>query len=247
MRKSAPALVIPLILLALLCVCAGPDAGGNKESPAAADYAAQRQAMVKHQIQARAVKDPRVLAAMRKVPRHEFVPAEQKANAYSDRPLPIGYDQTISQPYIVAFMSEALRIGPGARVLEIGTGSGYQAAVLTEMGAEVYSIEIVCPLAEQARKDLDRIGYSRVVTKCGDGYQGWPEPAPFDAVIVTAAPDHVPAPLLDQLKPGGRLVIPVGTGYQQLKRFTKTDKGMKEEDLLPVVFVPMTGEAEKKQ
>jgi protein-L-isoaspartate(D-aspartate) O-methyltransferase len=218
----------------------GPDSKQDK-------YEKQRESMVKRQIEARGVKDALVLKAMRKVPRHEFVPENVKHMAYADHPLPIGLDQTISQPYIVAFMTEALKIKPGDKVLEIGTGSGYQAAVLGEITENVYSIEIICELEKRAKKDLDRLGYKDVVTKCGDGYQGWTEEAPFDAVIVTAAPDHVPQPLIDQLKVGGRLVIPVGAYFQELIRITKTKDGKKEERLLGVRFVPMTGEAEKKK
>jgi protein-L-isoaspartate(D-aspartate) O-methyltransferase len=217
-------------------------------SAAADQFQAQRERMVREQIAARGIKDPAVLAAMGKVLRHEFVPDSIKKMAYSDQALPIGLDQTISQPYVVAFMSEALQLKRGDRVLEIGTGSGYQAAVLAELTDQdkVYSIEIICELAERARKTLDRLEYKQVVTKCGDGYRGWPEHAPFDAIIVTAAPDHVPQPLLDQLKPGGRLVIPVGKFFQELKRFTRTETGFKEESLLPVMFVPMTGEAQER-
>jgi protein-L-isoaspartate(D-aspartate) O-methyltransferase len=209
-------------------------------------FARLRDAMVRKQIEGRGVKDPATLSAMGAVPRHEFVPTRIQHAAYEDYPLPIGLDQTISQPYIVAFMTEALMLKPGDRVLEIGTGSGYQAAVLAEIVDDVFSIEILCELEERARKDLDRLGYGAVKTKCGDGYQGWPEHAPFDAVIVTAAPDHVPQPLIDQLEVGGRMVIPVGSQYQELVRFTRTDAGVKRERLLGVRFVPMTGAAEKK-
>jgi protein-L-isoaspartate(D-aspartate) O-methyltransferase len=202
--------------------------------------------MVRRQIEARGVRDPATLSAMGAVPRHEFVPKRIQRSAYEDYPLPIGLDQTISQPYIVAFMTEALMLEPGDRVLEIGTGSGYQAAVLAEITDEVFSIEILCELEERARRDLDRLGYTSVKTKCGDGYRGWPEHAPFDAVIVTAAPDHVPHFLVEQLKVGGRLVIPVGSQYQELIRLTKTNDGVERERLIGVRFVPMTGEAEKK-
>ena len=227
--------------------CEEEKSGDKKEETQPDRYREERLAMVERQIKGRGVKDPLVLEAMKSVPRHEFVPDPQKKNAYQDRPLPIGHKQTISQPYIVAFMTEALGIKPGDKVLEIGTGSGYQAAVLAEITDNVWSIEIVCPLAERAEKDLDRLGYDEVVTKCGDGYKGWPEHAPFDAVIVTAAPDHVPRPLVEQLKVGGRLLIPVGDFYQELKRITKTEDGVKEERLLPVRFVPMTGEAENRK
>lgn len=222
---------------------AAPGSGG--EAAQEEKYARQRERMVKEQIEARGVKDPAVLRAMRKVPRHEFVPAEYRDRAYADHPLPIGRGQTISQPYIVAYMTEALELKPGDRVLEIGTGSGYQAAVLAEITDEVYSVEIICPLLEQARLTLDRLGYRNVATRCADGYQGWPEHAPFNAIIVTAAPDHVPRPLVDQLAMAGRLVIPVGDYDQELIRLRKTPEGIKEERLLPVRFVPMTGEAEK--
>jgi protein-L-isoaspartate(D-aspartate) O-methyltransferase len=202
--------------------------------------------MVQEQIAARGVRDSRVLAAMKKVPRHAFVPEGLQSVAYSDQPLPIGHGQTISQPYVVAFMSEALELKAKDRVLEIGTGSGYQAAVLAELAREVYSIEIVEPLARQAEERLRRLGYTNVTLRVGDGYRGWPEAAPFDAIMVTAAPDHVPQPLVDQLREGGRLIVPVGRFSQDLVRIRRTDKGIKKEYLLPVRFVPMVGEAEKE-
>lgn len=173
-------------------------------------FLAQRERMVSEDIQARGVSDARVLEAMRAVPRHLFVPERYLARAYDDTPLPIGEGQTISQPYIVALMSQLLEVEPGEKVLEVGTGSGYQAAVLAQMGARVWSVEIVPTLAQQARQRLDRLGHEDVQTRVGDGYFGWAEEAPFDAIIVTAAPDHVPPPLLAQLKPTGRMVIPVG-------------------------------------
>src|SRR5256886_15380267 len=211
-----------------------------------ADFPAQRERMVKEQIVMRGVVEERVLAAMRKVPREEFVPAEFRAESYTDRPLPIGYDQTISQPFIVAFMTEALRLAPGDRVLEIGTGSGYQAAILAELVAEVYSIEIIEPLAKTAEATLERLGYKNVHVKAGDGYKGWPEHAPFDAVTVTCAPDHVPQPLIDQLKEGGRMIIPVGGfGDQELYLLQKKNGELQRRAVLPVRFVPMTGEAMK--
>ncbi|MCZ7585472.1 MAG: protein-L-isoaspartate(D-aspartate) O-methyltransferase [Deltaproteobacteria bacterium] len=206
------------------------------------DDAKWRDAMVRLTIEARGVKDGHVLAAMRKVPRHEFVPPAQRRLAYSDTPLPIGHDQTISQPYIVAFMTEALKLKPGDKVLEIGTGSGYQAAVLAAITDKVFTIEIVCGLAKEADARLKRLGYKNVTGKCGDGYKGWKEHAPFDAIIVTAAPDHVPKPLVDQLAEGGRLVMPVGRMFQELVRLTKNGAELKKESLLPVRFVPMTGE-----
>jgi len=209
-------------------------------------WRAQREAMVNAQIAARGVKDPGVLAAMRRVPRHEFVPPLVRESSYADRPLPIGDDQTISQPYIVALMTEAAAVRKGSRVLEIGTGSGYQAAVLAELGAEVYSIEIVEPLARRGAAALERTGYGRVKLRIGDGYRGWPEAAPFDAVLVTAAPPRIPEPLKQQLKPGGRLVIPVGTGMQELVVVQRVGKTWKEHRIAPVRFVPMTGEAQTR-
>ena len=203
--------------------------------------------MVQQQLKAEGIKDERVLAAMAKVPREEFVPADQRAGAYQDGPLPIGYDQTISQPYIVAFMTEQLRPKPGDRVLEIGSGSGYQAAILAELVTEVYTIEIVEPLAKTAEATLQRLGYKNVRLKVGDGYKGWQEEAPFDAIIVTCAPDKVPRPLVDQLKDGGRMVIPVGERFaQQLYLLEKKNGQLKESATLPVRFVPMQREAEKK-
>ncbi len=207
--------------------------------------AASRQ-MVAEQIVARGVKDPAVLRAMRLVPRHEFVPKELQRYAYQDRPLPIGHDQTISQPYIVAAMTELAHIKAGSRVLEIGTGSGYQSAVLAAVGAEVYSIEIVAALAERASATLTGLGYD-VHLRSGDGYGGWPEAAPFDAVIVTAAPPLIPEPLKQQLRVGGRLVIPVGDHRQQLLVITRNATGYSEEDVFAVRFVPMTGAAQEQR
>jgi protein-L-isoaspartate(D-aspartate) O-methyltransferase len=200
--------------------------------------------MVKTQLEARGIRNVAVLAAMRKVPRHELVPPGERQRAYADSPVPIGEGQTISQPYIVAYMTEQLEIRPGERVLEIGTGSGYQAAVLAELGAEVYTIEIVTPLAERAQADLTRLGYRSIHTRAGDGYRGWPEHAPFDAVIVTAAPDTIPQPLVDQLRVGGRMIVPVGEAYQELVLIRKTEHGIEKVPLIPVRFVPMTGEIE---
>jgi len=202
--------------------------------------------MVSTQIEARGVRDPRVLDAMRKVPRHRFMPESERARAYDDRPLPIGHRQTISQPYIVALMSELAGVKPGDTVLEVGTGSGYQAAVLAEMGVKVFSIEIIEPLAKRAKATLDELGYSkRVEVRHGDGYAGWPEHAPFDAVVVTAAPPAIPQPLKEQLEVGGHLVIPVGKYYQSLLRVTRTKSGFREKSVIPVRFVPMTGKAQE--
>ena len=183
--------------------------------------------------------------ALRSVPRHQFVPENQRELAYRNRPLPIGHGQTISQPLIVALMTDLLELRPGDKVLELGTGSGYQAAVLAELDVAVYSIEIVPPLGERAREVIQRLGLDNVQLRIGDGYQGWPEAAPFDGIIVTAAGDHIPPPLIEQLKPGGRMVIPVGRHFfsQQLLRVTKQHDGtLQTESLLPVVFVPLTGE-----
>jgi len=213
-------------------------------APGGDGLAMARAEMVTTQIAARGVLDRSVLAAMGKVPRQEFVPSEVAEMAYVDGPLPIGWRQTISQPYIVALMSELAAPRPGARVLEVGTGSGYQAAVLSELGAEVYSIEIVEPLARRAAATLARLGYASVHTRTGDGYRGWPEAAPFDAIVVTAAPASVPEPLRQQLKIGGRLVLPVGTRAQELRVITRTAQCWDERKVIPVVFVPMTGEAQ---
>ena len=202
--------------------------------------------MVEQQLLARDITDPRVVRAMRRVPRDRFVPPDQRQRAYEDRPLPIGYRQTISQPYIVAYMTQALRLTPDAKVLEVGTGSGYQAAVLAELAAAVYSIEIVAQLAERARDTLAELGYANVQVRHGDGYAGWPEQAPFDAIMVTAAPDHIPQPLVDQLAVGGRLIIPVGQDRQTLTILTRTEDGIEQDTTLPVLFVPMTGEAEQR-
>jgi protein-L-isoaspartate(D-aspartate) O-methyltransferase len=221
---------------------APPDAVARPEDP----WARARARMVDEQIAARGVDDPRVLDAMRKVPRHELVPEEVRDASYEDHPVPIGYDQTISQPYIVAVMTEAAEVAPGERVLEVGTGSGYQAAVLAELGADVYSIEIVEPLGKRTAGDLERLGYGRIHLRIGDGYRGWPEASPFDAVIVTAAPPEVPRPLIEQLAVGGRLVIPVGEdgAVQELRVITRTEDGATSETLFEVRFVPMTGEAQ---
>ena len=214
-------------------------------------YRAMRHKMVDVQIDGRDVSDPRVLEALRSVPRHLFVAPEYRETAYADRPLPIGEGQTISQPYIVAKMTELAQVGIGDKVLEVGTGSGYQAAVLAELGANVYSVEIIDALARLARKNLKEAGYlDRVHLRTGDGYAGWPDEAPFDAVVVTAAPRKVPDPLVDQLKVGGHLIIPVGppTGtysHQELVVITKTDDGVTRRNVFPVAFVPMTGRADK--
>jgi protein-L-isoaspartate(D-aspartate) O-methyltransferase len=211
------------------------------------DFRAMREKMVESQIKSRGVRDPRVLSAMLKVERHLFVPKEFQNSAYSDQPVPIGEGQTISQPYIVALMTELLELKGGERVLEVGTGSGYQAAILAELAGEVYTIEIVEKLASSARKVLLELGYQNVKVKAGDGYLGWPEAAPFDAIIITCAPDHIPKPLLDQLKEGGRMVVPVGTYSQELKKIVKRYGRIETTDVIPVIFVPMTGEGIKQK
>jgi len=225
--------------------------------PAFTERVEERARFVAIQIRARNVNDPDVLKAMRTVPRHSFVQHPNKnvfnsnlMRAYADHPLPIGFDQTISQPYIVAFMTEALKLKPDYKVLEIGTGSGYQAAVCAEIAQEVYTIEIVEPLAKRAEKLLKELGYKNVFVKAGDGYFGWPEKAPFDAIIGTAATGRIPDPLIEQLKPGGRMIIPYenSLGFQYLVLITKDDKGnLHKKNVMPVRFVPMTGEVQKKQ
>ena len=211
------------------------------------DFAAARKRMVETQIAERGITNARVLKAMGTVPRHEFVPEDYRKYAYSDTPLPIGHEQTISQPYIVAFMTEQLAPKPTDRVLEIGTGSGYQAAVLAPLVKDVYTIEIVEPLARRAEADLKRLAYTNVHVRAGDGYKGWPEAAPFDAIIVTCAPEHVPKPLIEQLKDGGRMIIPVGPMYsQELYLLEKKRDKLQRKAVLPVRFVPMTGEQTKK-
>lgn len=222
----------------------GPSPTASWTPPASDERLEERMDMVETQIRRRGVTDEEVLAAMRKVPRHEFVPEQHKAQAYADHPLPIGYGQTISQPYIVALMTELLELKHTDRVLEIGTGSGYQAAILAEIVAEVYTVEIIEPLAIAARERLKRLGYTNVHVLHADGYYGWEEHAPYDAIIVTCAPDHIPQPLVQQLKDGGRLVIPVGPpgGYQTLWQITKQGDQIKKRNVTGVLFVPLTGE-----
>lgn len=224
---------VTLLAVALACCGAGPRDEGTWQQ--------QREAMVERQLRGRDITDERVLAAMLRVPRHRFIPEEHRARAYADTPVPIGYDQTISQPYIVAFMTQALEISPDDHVLEIGTGSGYQAAILAQLAHDVYSIEIVEPLAVRARETLQQLGYGNVHLRTGNGYLGWPEVAPFDRIIVTAAPDEIPPALVDQLKVGGLLAVPVGTTWQELEVLRRTRDGLDLLQSIPVRFVPMTG------
>jgi protein-L-isoaspartate(D-aspartate) O-methyltransferase len=218
--------------------------------PAFTERVTERARMVIWQIEARGVKDPNALTAMQVVPRHAFVRETEERYAYADQPLPIGYEQTISQPYIVAFMTEALKLKPNSKVLEIGTGSGYQAAVCAEICREVYTIEIVEELAQVAEKHLKELGYQNVFVKAGDGYFGWPEHAPFDAIIGTAAAGRIPEPLIEQLKPGGRMILPYGSpdSFQYLVLITKDREGkLQKSSVMPVRFVPMTGEVQKSE
>jgi protein-L-isoaspartate(D-aspartate) O-methyltransferase len=228
------------VALALGLVFLVSSAPGEEET-----YRKQRERMVRDQIEWRDVRDPAVLAAMRMTPRHEFVPADLQSSAYDDRPLPIGYGQTISQPYIVAKMTELLEPKKDHRVLELGTGSGYQAAVLSPLVRETYTIEIIEPLGTSARARLERLGYRNIWVKVGDGYFGWPEKAPFDGIVVTAAANHVPPPLIEQLKPGGRMVIPIGNPFQvqnlMLVVKGKHNRDLKIHNIMPVAFVPLTG------
>jgi protein-L-isoaspartate(D-aspartate) O-methyltransferase len=229
-----------LVVLGLaVSVCTAPEAGEEQ------DRKGERDLMVAQQIRARGIKDPRVLAAMERVPRHLFVPQSARDEAYNDYPLPIGHGQTISQPYIVGFMTEALDVAAEHRVLEIGTGSGYQAAILAQLAREVYTMEIIEPLAESARMTLEALGYQNVHVRAGNGYAGWPEHAPYDRIIVTAAPPEVPPALVEQLKVQGLIAIPVGTVVQELKILRRTATGMETITTLPVQFVPMTGKRDR--
>jgi protein-L-isoaspartate(D-aspartate) O-methyltransferase len=236
----------PLVLACLVLISAG--VGLTAEDPADPPrLRAARERMVREQIQARGVTQPEVIAAMLAVPRHCFVPEHLAESAYGDHPLPIGEGQTISQPYVVALMTEALGLTAGARVLEVGTGSGYQAAILSAMGAQVYTVEIVPRLHAAALAALKRTGHALVACRLGDGYQGWPDAAPFDAVMITAAVDHIPRPLIDQLRDGGRIVLPMGDPalVQDLVRAVKTGDDLRFETITAVRFVPMTGRAQE--
>ena len=218
---------------------------GDSMESVQSEFQVERQEMVDNQLKRRGIDDSRVLGAMLQVPRHEFVLKEHRSIAYRDSALPIEEQQTISQPYIVGLMTQLANTNPDSRVLDIGTGSGYQAAVLALLCKEVYSIEIVKPLADSARERLDDLGYDNVTVRHGDGYLGWPEKAPFDAIIVAAAPDHVPQPLVDQLARGGRLIIPVGENFQELILIEKDKDGeIHRKNIASVMFVPMTGKAE---
>lgn len=239
-----------LIILSTFVLSTGCPATGDSENNGKSgnQFHQARKEMVARQIRGRDINDKRVLDAMAKVERHHFVPREIIDLAYADRPLPIGEDQTISQPYIVALMTQLLKVDSADIILEIGTGSGYQAAILAELAAEVYSIEIIESLALRAESLLNRLGYENVHVRAGDGYQGWPAKAPFDGIIVTCAPDNIPKPLVDQLAEGGRMVIPVGdSNYQELVLLKKTDGKILKEEIVPVRFVPMTGQIQKLQ
>jgi protein-L-isoaspartate(D-aspartate) O-methyltransferase len=233
------AFVFLMILVVLVAGCRPPRDPGQE-----ATFASARQKMVTEQIEGRGVSDKPVLDAMRRLPRHLFVPDQYVSAAYEDHPLPIGYGQTISQPYIVALMSEAVGVEPGQKVLEIGAGSGYQAAVLAELGAEVYTLEIIPELAQQASDRLSTLGYENVHVQNADGYYGWEEHAPYDAILVTAAPDHLPQPLAGQLKEGGRLIVPIGPqgAVQTLWLFEKQAGELQATNLGDVSFVPLTGQ-----
>ena len=226
----------------LIGACGGEDEPRPDAAATPEDHA--RAAMVRERIAESGVESEAVLRAMGEVPRHEFVPAAQRKHAYEDRALPIGHDQKTSRPSLVAIMTELAELKPGSRVLEVGTGSGYAAAVLSRIAAEVYTIEIVEELATRAADTLERLGYDNVFVRAGDGYRGWPEKGPFDAIIVTAAPPEVPEPLREQLKVGGNLVVPVGTRHQSLRVIHRTEEGYEDRPLFRVKFVEMAGEAQ---
>ncbi len=230
----------------LLAGCSSGSNASDQGTKTVDKYQELRERMVETQIARRGIADSAVLAALNAVERHRFVPDRHLGYAYADEPLPIGEGQTISQPYIVAYMTQALGLEKSDRVLEIGTGSGYQAAVLAEIVDSVFTIEIIESLAERAESTLAALGYTNVFVRSGDGYRGWPEHAPYDGIIVTAAPDHVPQPLVDQLAPGGRMVIPIGIESQEILIIERTPEGVVTDTTLPVRFVPMTGEAQQK-
>jgi protein-L-isoaspartate(D-aspartate) O-methyltransferase len=240
MVNYATWLILSLLLSLPACAYLSPSEPSDFQQVSNEEYAKQRRELVE-QLRSQGIKNQDVLDALLKVPRHKFVPASYRHLAYQNRPLPIGQDQTISQPFIVGYMTEAAEIGSAEKVLEIGTGSGYQAAVLAELAKEVYTIEIIPQLAEGARSLLREMAYKNVQVKTGNGYEGWTEHAPFDAIVVTAAPDEVPKALVEQLAVRGKMVIPVGTSFQQMVVITKTEAGVVERRTIPVVFVPMTG------
>jgi protein-L-isoaspartate(D-aspartate) O-methyltransferase len=229
-----------LLLFSLSSCMFQPRSGQTSTAQSSQEFAEQRRNLIE-ELRAQGVTSQSVLDALMKVPRHEFVPRAHRHLAYENRPLPIGHEQTISQPFIVAYMTEAAEIAPGEKVLEIGTGSGYQAAVLAELAKEVYTIEIIPALAEGARSLLRQMKYQNVQVRTGNGYEGWVEHAPYDAIVVTAAPDHVPQALVDQLAVRGKMVIPVGSTFQQMVIITKNESGVVERRTIPVRFVPMTG------
>lgn len=235
-RACSIAAMIPAASIVAACGASGTETSNVQE-----EWTQARADMVRSQLRGRDITDPRVLEAMGRVERHRFVPEAARRNAYDDTPLPIGSGQTISQPYIVAFMTQALDVRPEHRVLEIGTGSGYQAAILAEIVKELYTIEIVPELGERARTTLEQLGYTNVRVKIGNGYLGWPEHAPYDRIIVTAAPDEIPPALVDQLRTGGLMAVPVGVGDQELRILRRTESGLETLDTLPVRFVPMVG------
>ncbi len=246
-RRALPCcslLCFSLLFFPLILACKAdhsPDAIAQKPTDAAKERQGERRRMVEEQILARGIESGRVLQAMRNVPRHRFLPAHLAHLAYRDRPLPIGHDQTISQPFIVAYMTDAAGISPKEKVLEIGTGSGYQAAILGELAKDVYTIEIIAELGERAHSTLAEMGYQNVHVRIGNGYEGWAEHAPYDVIIVTAAPEEVPQALIDQLAVDGRMVIPVGARNQEMMVIRKTRQGIVKRKTIPVRFVPMTG------
>lgn len=244
---SCPALVCVLLIEVLIGTSSCTRDSGADPPLIVPNRKAERHRLVEEYIIPHGIKDPAVLAAMRLVPRDRFVPAMYSAFAYMDGPLPIGHGQTISQPSLVAMMTEALTIKKTDKVLEVGTGSGYQAAVLAELADKVLTVEILEPLARQAERTLTELGYNNVRIRVGDGYQGWPEEAPFDAIIVTAAPDHVPQPLLDQLVVGGRLILPVGRFFQTLDLYRRTAEGYEHKTLTLVRFVPLVRQGEEEK
>ncbi len=233
MSGKRRSVLVGVVLTGLAFGCAAVSADDGKL------WESRMRDMVEEQLRSRGIRDERVLEAMGRVPRHLFVDPDLADLAYEDAPLPIGHDQTISQPYVVAYMTELAAVKPGDRVLEVGTGSGYQAAVLGEIAREVYTVEIIEPLAQKARETLAKLGLTRVHVRHGDGHKGWPQKAPFDVILVTAAANEVPPALVDQLKTGGRMVIPIGSVFQFIYLVTKTEKGIEKKELLPVRFVPM--------